>query len=166
MAFDGVRTPESASFAGQAGLSHSLASQNTPKCLLDRFPSQRPQVSPPVGKPELPAPTVNRSTVGHWGVVAIQSGRIVPIVTVRSIRGVQLRNYDPTGVEDTTSLDIARITTNSKKNTVGNRIWSRTATRRRCATHGGDRCKVVIISCTWNQIIRLGDPAPRRTPRP
>ena len=31
MAFDGVLTPETASFAGQAGLSHSLAYQNTPE---------------------------------------------------------------------------------------------------------------------------------------
>ena len=53
VAFDGVLlTPESASFAGQAGLSHSLAKQSTPKRLLDRFPSQGPQVPPPVGKPE------------------------------------------------------------------------------------------------------------------
>ena len=73
MAFDGVLTPsESASFAGQAGLSHSLAWQNTPKRLLHRFPSQGPQVPPPVGKPEM---------VGSLSgpVVAIRSGRIVPI---------------------------------------------------------------------------------------
>ena len=31
MAFDRVLTPETASFAGQAGLSHSLAYQNTPE---------------------------------------------------------------------------------------------------------------------------------------
>ena len=34
------------------------------------------------GRPELPAPTVNRSTVGLWGVVAIRSGPTVPDVTV------------------------------------------------------------------------------------
>ena len=70
--------PESASFAGQAAFSHSLVYQNTPKRLLDRFPSQRPQVSPPVGKPEWPAATVNRSTVRLWGVVAIRSRPTVP----------------------------------------------------------------------------------------
>ena len=74
MTFDSVLTPESASFAGQAGLSHSLAYQNTPERLLNRFRSQRPQGSPPVGKLELPTPTVNRSTAGLWGVVAIRSG--------------------------------------------------------------------------------------------
>ena len=53
VAFDRVLLhPESASFAGQAGLSHSLAYQNTPERVRDPFPSQRPQVSPPVGKPE------------------------------------------------------------------------------------------------------------------
>ena len=46
--------PESGSFAGQAGLSHSLAYQTTPKRLLDRFPSQGPQFPPPVGKPDRP----------------------------------------------------------------------------------------------------------------
>ena len=87
MAFDGVLLhPESASFAGQAGLSHSLPYQNTPKRRLHRFPSQGPQVPPPVGRPELPAPTVNRSTVGLWGVVAIRSGANCPDVTVRSGR--------------------------------------------------------------------------------
>ena len=70
--------PESSSFAGQAGLSHSLACQNTPKRLLDRFPSQGPQVPPPVGNPEWSAPTVNRSTVGLWGVVVIRSRPTVP----------------------------------------------------------------------------------------
>ena len=78
MAFEGVLTPESASFAGQAGLSHSLAYQNTPKRRLHRFPSQGPQVPPPVGKPEWSAPTVNRSTAGLWGVVAIRSRPTVP----------------------------------------------------------------------------------------
>ena len=79
MTFDGVLTPESASFAGQAGHSHSLAYQNTPERLLNRFLSQRPQGSPPVGKLELTAPTVNGSTVGRWGVVAIRSGPTVPM---------------------------------------------------------------------------------------
>ena len=78
MAFEGVLTPESAIFAGQAGLSHSLAYQNTPKRRLHRFPSQGPQVPPPVGKPEWSAPTVNRSTAGLWGVVAIRSRPTVP----------------------------------------------------------------------------------------
>ena len=78
MAFDGVLTPESASFAGQAGLSHSLAYQNTPKRRLHRFPSQGAQVPPPVGKPEWSAPTVNLSTEGLWGVVAIRSRPTVP----------------------------------------------------------------------------------------
>ena len=78
MAFDGVLTPESASFAGQAGLSHSLAYQNTPERRLHRFPSQGPQVPPPVGKPEWSAPKVNRSTAGLWGVVAIRSRPTVP----------------------------------------------------------------------------------------
>ena len=78
MAFEGVLTPEFASFAGQAGLSHSLAYQNTPKRRLHRFPSQGPPVPPPVGKPEWSAPTVNRSTAGIWGVVAIRSRPTVP----------------------------------------------------------------------------------------
>jgi len=55
MAFDGVLSPESASFAGQAAISRSLAYQNTPERLLHRFPSQGPQVPPPVGKREWPA---------------------------------------------------------------------------------------------------------------
>ena len=76
MAFDRVLLhPESASFAGQAGLSHSLAYQNTPERVLDPFPSQRPQVSPPVGKPEWPAPAVSRSTAGHWGLVRFGPGQ-------------------------------------------------------------------------------------------
>ena len=78
MAFEGVLTPEFASFAGQAGLSHSLAYQNTPKRRLHRFPSQGPQVPPPVGKPEWSAPTVNCSTAGIRGVVAIRSRPTVP----------------------------------------------------------------------------------------
>jgi hypothetical protein len=40
MTFNGVLTPESATFARQAGLSHSLAYQDTPKRRLHRFPSQ------------------------------------------------------------------------------------------------------------------------------
>ena len=52
MAFDGVLTPESASYAGQAAISRPLTCQNTPERLLHRFPSQGPQVPPPVGKPE------------------------------------------------------------------------------------------------------------------
>ena len=52
MVFDGLLPPEFASFAGQAGISRPLACQNTPKRLLHRFPSQGPQVPPPVGKPE------------------------------------------------------------------------------------------------------------------
>ena len=74
----------SASFAGQAGLSHSLAYQNTPKRLLDRFPSQGPQVPPPVGNPEWSAPKVNRSTAGLWGVVAIRSGPTCPDTATKS----------------------------------------------------------------------------------
>ena len=45
-----IRPPESASFAGQAGLSHSLAYQNTPKRRLHRFPSQGPQVPAACGE--------------------------------------------------------------------------------------------------------------------
>ena len=53
VAFDGVVTPLNLpALPGRAGLSHSLAWQNTPKRLLHRFPSQGPQVPPPVGKPE------------------------------------------------------------------------------------------------------------------
>ncbi len=54
MAFDGVLPPESASFARQAGISRPLECQSTPERLLHRFPSQGPQVPPPVGKPEWP----------------------------------------------------------------------------------------------------------------
>ena len=85
--------PESGSFAGQAGLSHSLAYQNTPKRVLDRFPSQGPQVPPPVGKPEWPAPPVNRSTAGHWGVVAIRSRPTVP--RPPAAQEPDLRRYGP-----------------------------------------------------------------------
>ena len=52
MAFDGVLPPESASYAGQAAISQPLACQNTRERLLHRFPSQGPQVPPPVGNPE------------------------------------------------------------------------------------------------------------------
>ena len=56
MAFDGVLPPESASFAGQAGLSHSLAYQNTPKRRLHRFPSQGPQVPAACGETGMVGP--------------------------------------------------------------------------------------------------------------
>ena len=52
MAFNGVLPPESLSFAGQVSISRPLACQSTQKPVLDRFPSQGPQVPPPVGKPE------------------------------------------------------------------------------------------------------------------
>ena len=56
MAFDGLLPPESASFAGQAGISRGLAYQNTPERLLHRFSSQGTQVPPPAppscGAPE------------------------------------------------------------------------------------------------------------------
>ncbi len=53
MAFDGVLPPpDSASFAGQAAISRSLACQSTPERLLQRYLSQGPQVPPPVGKSE------------------------------------------------------------------------------------------------------------------
>ena len=53
MAFEGVLTPESLSFAGQAAVSRSLVHTRAPRNpFLDRFPSQGPQVPPPVGKPE------------------------------------------------------------------------------------------------------------------
>ena len=52
MAFDGVLPPESLSFAAQAAFSRFLACQTTRNPLLDRCPSQGPQVPPPVGKPE------------------------------------------------------------------------------------------------------------------
>ena len=54
MEFDGVLPPESASFAGQAAISKTLACHSSPDPLLDRFLSQEPQVPPPVGKPEQP----------------------------------------------------------------------------------------------------------------
>ena len=56
MPFAGVLPSEFASFAGQAVISRPLACQNTPECLLHRFPSQGPQVSLPAplscGAPE------------------------------------------------------------------------------------------------------------------
>jgi len=68
MAFDGVLPPESASFAGQAGISRPMACQNTPERHLHRSPSQGPQVPPPVANPEWPARSV----------VAIRLGPTVP----------------------------------------------------------------------------------------
>lgn len=88
MVFDGVLPPESASFAGQAGIPRPLACQNTLERLLHRYPSQGPQVPPPVGNPGWPARSV----------VAILSGPTVPSVTSanvlnspvdsRSVRGI------------------------------------------------------------------------------
>ena len=51
MAFDSVLSPESASFAGQAAISMSLACQNTPEPVAGPISPQGPQVPPPVGKP-------------------------------------------------------------------------------------------------------------------
>jgi len=67
--FDRVLPPVSASFAGQAAVSRAPACQSTPERLLRRFPSQGPQVPPPVGNPEWPARSV----------AAIRSGPTVPI---------------------------------------------------------------------------------------
>ena len=69
MAFDGVLPPESLSFAGRAAISRSLACDTTPEPLQDGFPSQGPQVPPPVGKRDWSARSV----------VAIRFGPTAPV---------------------------------------------------------------------------------------
>ena len=66
MAFDGVPPPESASFAGQAAISRSLACQSTPE---------------PVAGPISLSGTAGPAACGETGMVGSLSG---PVVAIRS----------------------------------------------------------------------------------
>ena len=94
MAFDGVLPPESLSFAERASISRSLACHNTPERLLDGFPSQGPQVPPPVGKPEW---RFAQRSCGRYSVRASRPDRATKIQGNLFFRGGHNEGRTPSG---------------------------------------------------------------------